>query len=274
MNAVVTTSGGSPFDALKHGDSRGEFWLARELMAPLGYEQWRRFADAIERAKVALAANEERPDEHIEFLPAPAKTSGGRPGVDYRLTRYGVYATIQGADPRKPEIAAAWGYFRVRTRQAETGAGGLHFDPDLQRIVELTIGMQQTRDEVKAIERQQKRIVGELAAMAEDVADLKAVSPLHGGDLLSLRDAARAVTGTRAGQNVFKKWLLATGVMFTDHAGHDRVYQTPWVAKGWAIERWERWPNGHGESWVPYFTATGVAKLRQAYTATETGARS
>lgn len=119
----TSESPGSPFDSIRRVDERGEYWLARELVAPLGYTNWRRFADAIDRARVALSTNREDPNVHIERLTPPSNGRGAAsPRDDYRLTRYGVYATIQGADPRKPEIAAGWAYFRVRTREAEVQA--------------------------------------------------------------------------------------------------------------------------------------------------------
>jgi hypothetical protein len=176
MSNVVPLSGGSPFDALRHVDTRGEYWLARELMTPLGYARWERFADAIERAIVALNANDEDPSDHIAGAAKIVKTGHGQKSIpDYRLSRYGVYATIQGADPRKPEIAAAWAYFRVRTREAEVGMGAtVRLDPDLQRIYDLTVGMQQTREELRALARDQKELAGELATVSGSVVDVAA----------------------------------------------------------------------------------------------------
>jgi hypothetical protein len=174
MSNVVPLTGGSPFDALRHVDTRSEYWLALEITAPLGYT-WRRFTDAIERGRIALQTNGQDPDLHIQFLTTPSGTQGGRPGSDYRMTREGVYATIQGADPRKPEIAAAWAYFRVRTREAEVGMGAtVRLDPDLQRIYDLTVGMQQTREELRALARDQKELAGELATVSGTVADVAA----------------------------------------------------------------------------------------------------
>lgn len=46
--------------------------------------------------------------------------SVGRPGQDYKLSRYGGYLTAMNGDPRKPEIPAAQSYFVVKTREAET----------------------------------------------------------------------------------------------------------------------------------------------------------
>lgn len=42
------------FESIKHVNEYGEeYWLARELQLVLEYAQWRRFSDAIERAKLA-----------------------------------------------------------------------------------------------------------------------------------------------------------------------------------------------------------------------------
>jgi len=57
-----------------------EFWLARELMPFLGYSTWRQFSEAIERAKEACKISGQPVDNH--FLPAPAKSTGGRPKED------------------------------------------------------------------------------------------------------------------------------------------------------------------------------------------------
>jgi len=119
MDAIINSeSQPSPFDQIKHTDSNGsEYWLARELMPILGYQQWRQFEDAVTRA-IAACENIGQ-DSKKHFLRLPAKSTGGRPRDDYRLSRYGCYLTAMNGDSRKPEIAAAQNYFAVKTREAE-----------------------------------------------------------------------------------------------------------------------------------------------------------
>jgi len=94
-----------------------EFWLARDLMPMLGYSTWRQFSEAIDRAKEACKLSNQSVQNH--FLPAPAKSSGGRPKEDYFLTRYACYLIAQNGDPRKPQIALAQAYFATQTRKQE-----------------------------------------------------------------------------------------------------------------------------------------------------------
>jgi hypothetical protein len=109
----------SPFDSIKHVDENGEYWLARELMPLLDYVEWRNFEKVIDKAKEA-SLNSGNPVK-IGFMATPTKTSdlGGRPSIDYRLTRYACYLIAQNGDPRKQEIALAQTYFAVQTRKQE-----------------------------------------------------------------------------------------------------------------------------------------------------------
>ena len=54
------------FESIKHINEDGqEYWLARELQLALEYAQWRRFSDAIERAKLACKNSGYEKDDHF-----------------------------------------------------------------------------------------------------------------------------------------------------------------------------------------------------------------
>lgn len=116
MSDLAIPESGSPFDALKRTDENGEYWSARDLMPPLGYEKWERFEDAIDRARVAAANAGYDPDQHFSRLRETGQF-GAR--IDYRLTRLACYLTAMNGDPRKLEIAQAQSYFATKTREAE-----------------------------------------------------------------------------------------------------------------------------------------------------------
>lgn len=122
MSTDLAPAVSSPFDAIRTATPEGrEYWSARDLMPLLGYEKWERFADAIDRAKVA--AYNSRYDVAQNF-PAAGKVSGSRgpAQADYHLSRYACYLVAMSGDPRKPEVAAALTYFAIRTREAEARA--------------------------------------------------------------------------------------------------------------------------------------------------------
>ena len=109
----------SPFDSIKRFNFNGdEFWTARDLMSLLGYRDYKRMEDAIQRA-VASCQNTGNPcTEH--FRAVSAKTNkAGRPLEDYHLTRFACYLTAMNGDSRKPEVASAQSYFAIKTREAE-----------------------------------------------------------------------------------------------------------------------------------------------------------
>ena len=99
------------------GENLMEFWSARDLMPMLGYVKWQKFVEAIERAKQSCKISGQTVENH--FLPAPVKSTGGRPKEDYFLTRQACYLIAQNGDPRKPQIALAQTYFATQTRKQE-----------------------------------------------------------------------------------------------------------------------------------------------------------
>ncbi|WP_054246421.1 phage antirepressor KilAC domain-containing protein [Rhodococcus opacus] len=119
MSEIQTTAH-SPFDELMLAGGR---WSARALMSPLGYgADWRNFEAVIDRAeRSALNQGHDVSDLFV----AVTEKSGGRPRVDYHLSRFACYLVAMNGDPRKPEVAAAQAYFAVKTREAETTAPAL-----------------------------------------------------------------------------------------------------------------------------------------------------
>lgn len=112
----------SPFDSIRRVTSEGrEFWSARELMPLLGYEKWERFADAINRAKIAAHRSGYVVAEQFPGAGKMVTIGGGgqRRVDDYHLSRYACYLIAMSGDPRKPEVAAALTYFAIKTREAE-----------------------------------------------------------------------------------------------------------------------------------------------------------
>ncbi len=110
------------FDSAAHKTDEGvEYWLARELKDLLGYVQWRRFSEAIDRARLACENSGFQADEHFADVgkSSPMPNGGFRDIDDIMLTRYACYLIAQNGDSKKEEIAFAQSYFAVQTRKQE-----------------------------------------------------------------------------------------------------------------------------------------------------------
>ena len=111
------------FDDIMHTTEDGsvEFWYARELMECLGYATWRRFKEAIERAKESCESAGIEVSDHFAGTGKMIDLPKGAKGEvdDIMLTRYACYLIAQNGDPRKEEIAFAQSYFAVQTRKQE-----------------------------------------------------------------------------------------------------------------------------------------------------------
>lgn len=76
------------FEKIKHIDENGiEYWEARELQKVLGYKQWRRFHDVIERAKIACENSHYQIYDHFAEVGKMVKTGAStRKILDYKLS--------------------------------------------------------------------------------------------------------------------------------------------------------------------------------------------
>ena len=141
------TIAGKSFEELKQVNEHGaEYWSARALQPMLGYSQWRRFEQAIERAITSCKESGNPPEHH--FAGAGKPITGGKGAVqvvdDYQLSRFACYLIAQNGDPRKPEIARAQQYFAIQTRRQELSD---QLAADVERL-ELR---KQTSEEFKAL---------------------------------------------------------------------------------------------------------------------------
>ncbi|MEK7473682.1 MAG: DNA damage-inducible protein D [Patescibacteria group bacterium] len=127
MNAsIVPASLHKDFESIKKTDGLGyEYWEARELMPLVGYIEWRKFSEAIKRAKATCVSTNQPIQDHFVGADKMIKIAKNTPKeasrkiVDYRLSRFACYLIAQNGDPRKPEIAFAQVYFAVQTRKQE-----------------------------------------------------------------------------------------------------------------------------------------------------------
>ncbi|MEI6238506.1 MAG: DNA damage-inducible protein D [bacterium] len=110
------------FESIKQVDESGiEFWSARKLMEPLGYNKWENFEKVIDKAKQACLNSVQNLDDH--FPDIRKMVSVGSEAVrevkDHKLSRYACYLIAQNGDSSKVEIATAQTYFAVQTRKQE-----------------------------------------------------------------------------------------------------------------------------------------------------------
>lgn len=236
----------SPFDSIRYEDAKGEYWYARELMLLMGYSLWRHFNTAINRAKTSMTEHPDGYDvrEHFCVVKRPAGVNvqkstrtpdqGGRPSLDYRMTREACYFTAMNGDVKKEQIARAQNYFVIRTIQAEraeqTAALPFAPPPGMPTYPEALRGW---ADALEAQERAE-RLVEELRPPAEAWRALAAA----GGDC-SVAEAAAILNrddGITTGPGRLFRWLREIGIVYerasgqlvpyAQHLGHVRLRPT------------------------------------------------
>lgn len=112
----------SLFENIKHINEYGqEYWIARELIQVLGYNEYRFFKKVILKAIDACKASNNEVSNHFVQVHGMVNIGSGakRALEDYHLSRYACYLIAMNGDSRKKAIALAQTYFAVKTRQQE-----------------------------------------------------------------------------------------------------------------------------------------------------------
>jgi len=127
-------------------DCGTEYWSARDLQKPLGYEKWENFSKVIDKAMLACDTAGFDVKDHFPIVkktvempigeqfgsrgfPDVKKTPNLEVGfrditktktiIDYKLSRYACYLIVQNGDPRKEQIALGQTYFAIQTYRQE-----------------------------------------------------------------------------------------------------------------------------------------------------------
>ncbi|MDX9972042.1 MAG: DNA damage-inducible protein D [FCB group bacterium] len=146
-NDITPAPGRRSFEELKRVNEHGaEYWSARDLQPLLGYSQWRRFEEAVQRAITSCQQSGNDPAYHFAGAGKLVQLGSGseREIPDFHLSRFACYLIAQNGDPRKPQIANAQKYFAIQTHRQELSDA---YAADLERL-ELR---KQTSDEFKAL---------------------------------------------------------------------------------------------------------------------------
>ncbi len=229
-------------------------WSARWLMDQMGYPRWADFEPVIERAK--LTAHNEGFNVRILFRVDPEK-SGGRPRIDYSVTRYAAYLIAMNGDPRKPQVSAAQHYFAVKTREAE-----------VRPSTELT--------EDQILHQAMRILDGRVNALTERVAELEPPAAAWenlaeiGGDY-EVADAAKILSrdpGVRIGRDRLFAYMNSLDWIFRGRHNCWKAYQEQ-VDNGRLKHRpsgrYFHHPTGKYRDGDPTIVVThkGIAELRK-----------
>ncbi len=111
----------SPFEQIRHEtDNGGEYWSARELSKVLGYTEYSKFKNSVQKAIEACENSSHAVDDHFAHVSDMVTIGSGaqRKIEDVHLSRYACYLVVQNADPSKEIVALGQTYFAVQTQLA------------------------------------------------------------------------------------------------------------------------------------------------------------
>ena len=138
------------FEEIRHLDDLGnEYWEARELQEMLGYNEWRWFANVIEKAQIACLQSNNDVNCHFGVYSKIVKAGvSSKSIIDYKLSRYACYLIVQNANPKLKAVALGQTYFAIQTRKMElTEEEYSKLNEDDKRLCK----RQKTRDGNKAL---------------------------------------------------------------------------------------------------------------------------
>lgn len=98
------------------------YWMARDVMAVLGYQDWTNFRNVLVKAIASCDNSGEFSSDHFcEVAEMVSIGSGAQRKIEnWILSKYACYLVAMNGDSNKPEIATAQSYFAVQTQRQET----------------------------------------------------------------------------------------------------------------------------------------------------------
>ena len=121
------------------------FWYAHEFMSSLGYDNWASFQKVITKAMGSCARLGIDPTEAFSRATC---LEDDKEITTYKLTRFACFLVSMHADSSKPEVA-----------KAKTVLAGIAAQLVEERIAESDLGRIETREDLKAAERQLNGVV-------------------------------------------------------------------------------------------------------------------
>lgn len=141
MNEQLITTLQTEFNQLSNTleDSTIEYWYARDLQKVLGYNNWDKFQNVIQKAKIACENSGVEVADHFRQVGKMVQigSEAMREIEDIILTRYACYLIAQNGDSKKEQIAFAQTYFAIQTRKQELIEQRLELEDRLQARAKL-----------------------------------------------------------------------------------------------------------------------------------------